>query len=172
MVVVLGRLEPIIVDVFRGSHGFKPPMNYFTVKKPNLCENRNKFNVNNKKEHSPRQCSGGTHTRDCQGKCTGRNSSALVVKSDKNKTIYQDILTALACATNDLSVPCHKQQTGAATAPAVFWIRPRISPPCYKSSNLISYHQNISEKSFLLLGPGLGALLSSYLEGALYKFHR
>ena len=28
------------------------------------------------------------------------------------------------------------------------------------------------QKTFLFAGPGLGALLSGYLEGALYKFHR
>src|SRR6218665_1950375 len=30
----------------------------------------------------------------------------------------------------------------------------------------------VSLRPFFLPGPGLGALLSSYLEGALYKFHR
>jgi len=60
------------------------------------------------------------HTMTCQGKCPGRNTSALVaalaVKSGNNKIIYQDISTALTDATNDLSVPCHDQLTGAATA--------------------------------------------------------
>jgi len=56
------------------------------------------------------------HTRAYQGKCPGRNTSALAVKSGNNKMIYQDILTALADATNDLSMPYHEQRTGAATA--------------------------------------------------------
>src|SRR6218665_1403414 len=60
------------------------------------------------------------HTMTCQGKCPGRNTSALVaalaVKSGNNKIKYQDILAALADATDDLSVPCHEHRTGAATA--------------------------------------------------------
>ena len=40
---------------------------------------------------------------------------ALAVKSGNNKIIYEDILTALADAANDLSMPCHEQRTGAAT---------------------------------------------------------
>jgi len=51
-----------------------------------------------------------------QGKCPGRNTSALAaamaVKGGNNEIIYQDILTALADATNDLSMPCHEQWTG------------------------------------------------------------
>jgi len=39
----------------------------------------------------------------------------LASKSGNNKIIYQDILTAIADATNDLSMPCHKQQTDSAT---------------------------------------------------------
>jgi|SRR6218665_582224 len=35
----------------------------------------------------------------------------LGVKSRINKIIYQDILTAHADAANDLSMPCHEQQT-------------------------------------------------------------
>ena len=38
------------------------------------------------------------------------------VKSGNNKITYKDIWTALPDATNDLSMPCHEQQTGAATA--------------------------------------------------------
>src|SRR6218665_1997905 len=58
------------------------------------------------------------HTRACQGKCPGRNTSSLAVKSGNNsKIIYQDILTALAYATKDLPMPCHEQRTGASTAP-------------------------------------------------------
>ena len=45
---------------------------------------------------------------------------ALAVKSCNNKIIYQDIFIALADADNDLSMPCHKQRTGAAT---VFYVR-------------------------------------------------
>src|SRR6218665_399548 len=58
------------------------------------------------------------HSRSCQGKCPGRNTSALAaalaVKSGISK-INQDILTALADATNDLSMSRHQQRTGAAT---------------------------------------------------------
>ena len=54
-----------------------------------------------------------------QGKYPGRNTSALAaalaVKSGNNNIIYQNILIALAYATNDLSMPCHGQRTGAAT---------------------------------------------------------
>src|SRR6218665_3440642 len=38
---------------------------------------------------------------------------ALAVKSSNTKIIYQDILTALADATNDLFMPCLEQRTGA-----------------------------------------------------------
>ena len=59
------------------------------------------------------------HTRACQGKCPGRNAytlaAALADKSYNSKMIYQDILAALVDATNDLSMPCHWQQPGAAT---------------------------------------------------------
>ena len=54
-------------------------------------------------------CKWPRHTRACQGKCTGRNTSALAIRSGRNKIIYEDILTALADATNDLSMPCHEQ---------------------------------------------------------------
>ena len=37
---------------------------------------------------------------------------ALAVKSGNNEIIYQDILTALADETNDLSMPCHDQRAG------------------------------------------------------------
>ena len=37
------------------------------------------------------------------------------MKSGNNKIIYLDILTALADATNDLSMPCNEQRTGDAT---------------------------------------------------------
>jgi len=37
------------------------------------------------------------------------------VKSGHNKIMYQDILTGLADATNDLYMPCHEQWTGATT---------------------------------------------------------
>ena len=51
------------------------------------------------------------HTRAWQGKFPGRNTSALAaalaIKSG-NKIIYQDILTALADATDDLSMPCYE----------------------------------------------------------------
>jgi len=54
-----------------------------------------------------------------QGKIPGRNASvlaaALAVKGGNNKIIYEDILTALADATNDLSMPCHEQRTGPST---------------------------------------------------------
>ena len=59
------------------------------------------------------------HTRSRQGKCPGRNISALAVKSGSSKIIYQDILTAITDATNDLPMPCHEQRTGAATAKKV-----------------------------------------------------
>src|SRR6218665_1665941 len=49
------------------------------------------------------------HTRVCQGKCPGSQSG-------NNKIKYQDMLTVLTNTTNDLSMPCHKQRTGAATA--------------------------------------------------------
>src|SRR6218665_1448431 len=55
------------------------------------------------------------HTRAYQGKYPCRNASlaaALAVKSGNNKIEYQDILTALADATNDLSMPCHEQRMG------------------------------------------------------------
>src|SRR6218665_3152354 len=46
--------------------------------------------------------------------CPGRNAStlaaALAVKSGNNKIIHQDSLTALANATNDLSMPCHERR--------------------------------------------------------------
>ena len=46
----------------------------------------------------------------------GRNTSALAVKCVNNKIIYHYILTVLADATNDLSMPyTHEQRTGAAT---------------------------------------------------------
>ena len=45
----------------------------------------------------------------CQGKCPGSQSG-------NNKIKYQDVLTVLTNTTNDLSMPCHKQRTGAATA--------------------------------------------------------
>src|SRR6218665_2869876 len=49
----------------------------------------------------------------------GRNAytlaAALADKSYNSKMIYQDILAALVDATNDLSMPCHWQQPGAAT---------------------------------------------------------
>ena len=51
--------------------------------------------------------------RACQGKCPRRNTSALAVKSGNNKIIYQDILTVLAGATNDLPT-CPEQRAGAA----------------------------------------------------------
>jgi len=61
------------------------------------------------------------HTWACQGKCPGRNTptlaAALAVKSGNYKIIYQDILTALADASNNLPLPCHEQQTGAANRP-------------------------------------------------------
>jgi len=45
-----------------------------------------------------------------QGKCPGRNTSALAaalaVKSGNNTIIDQDSLTALADATDELSMPC------------------------------------------------------------------
>jgi len=60
------------------------------------------------------------HTRVCQGKCPGSNifalAVALAVISGKNRIIYQDILTALADAANDLSMPCHEHWAGTATA--------------------------------------------------------
>ena len=62
------------------------------------------------------------HTRACQGICPGRNTSALTVKSGSNKIIYHDISSALADATNDLSMPCHEQRTDAAAGFAS-WIR-------------------------------------------------
>ena len=37
----------------------------------------------------------------------GNNISALSVKSGNTKMIYQDILTAHANATDDLSMPCY-----------------------------------------------------------------
>jgi len=37
-----------------------------------------------------------------------------------NKIIYQDILTALADATNDLYMPCHELRTGIASALILF----------------------------------------------------
>jgi len=47
------------------------------------------------------------HTRACQGKCPGRNTSALAAalaaKSGNNKIIYQEIDTALTDATSDLT---------------------------------------------------------------------
>src|SRR6218665_86679 len=49
------------------------------------------------------------HTRVCQGKCPGSQSG-------NNKIKYQDMLTVLTNTTNDLSMPCHEQRTGAATA--------------------------------------------------------
>jgi len=58
------------------------------------------------------------HTRACQGKCLGRNrptsalAAALAVNIGNNEIIYQDILTALVDATNDLRMPCHVQRTG------------------------------------------------------------
>ena len=59
------------------------------------------------------------HTRACQGKCPGGNTfalaAALAVNSGNNKIIYQDILTALADATNDLTMLCHELRIGAAT---------------------------------------------------------
>jgi len=50
-----------------------------------------------------------------QGKCPGTNTSALAVKSGNKRIMYQDILTALAHATNDLPMPCHEQRPGATT---------------------------------------------------------
>jgi len=54
-----------------------------------------------------------------QGKCPGRNISALAValavKSGNNTITYQYIITALAEATSYLSTPCHEQWTDAAT---------------------------------------------------------
>jgi len=44
----------------------------------------------------------------------------------------------------------------------------------YLYSNSLRFRLALSYsllKTFLLPGPGLGALLSSYLEGVLYKFH-
>src|SRR6218665_448660 len=59
------------------------------------------------------------HTRACQSKFPDRKTSALTAalaaKSSDTKMIYQDFLTGLAAATNDLSMPCHKQRPGAAT---------------------------------------------------------
>ena len=51
--------------------------------------------------------------------CPGRNTSVLAgaVNSGINKVIYQDISTAVADATNDLSLPCHVQWTLAAADP-------------------------------------------------------
>ena len=46
---------------------------------------------------------------------TSALATALAIKSGNNKIIYQDILTALAGATNDLSMPCHEQRTGDAS---------------------------------------------------------
>ena len=54
---------------------------------------------------------GGAKPRVCQGKCPGRNTfarAADAVKSGNNEIIYQDILTALADATNGLSISCHE----------------------------------------------------------------
>src|SRR6218665_1366387 len=73
------------------------------------------------------------HTRACHVKCTGRNTSALAVNSGNNKIKYQDILTALVDVTNDLSMPCHEQQTGVATeltvaSPCRIWITNCSSP--------------------------------------------
>jgi len=39
-------------------------------------------------------------------------AAALAVISGNNKIIYQDILTALADATNDQPMPCHEQRPG------------------------------------------------------------
>jgi len=54
------------------------------------------------------------------GQMPYRNNAALVValavKSSNNKIIYQDILIAIAGATNALSMPCREQRTGTATA--------------------------------------------------------
>jgi len=46
---------------------------------------------------------------------TSAHAATLAVKSSNNKIIYQNILTALADATNDPSMPGHEQQTAAAS---------------------------------------------------------
>jgi len=53
------------------------------------------------------------HTRACQIKWPAEvyiRPAALVVKSRNSKILYQDNLTALADATNDLPKPCHEQR--------------------------------------------------------------
>lgn len=50
-----------------------------------------------------------------QVKClnTSALAAAVAVKSCNNEVMYQDILTVLGDATNDLSKPCHDQRIGA-----------------------------------------------------------
>src|SRR6218665_691254 len=71
-------------------------------------------------EHNPHSLS-IPWTAPHQGTCPGRNTSfqaaALAVESGDNKIIYQDILTALADATYDLSMLCRENLTGANTVP-------------------------------------------------------
>jgi len=40
----------------------------------------------------------------------------MAVKSGNNKIIYEDILTTLSDANNDLSMTCHEQRPGDVTA--------------------------------------------------------
>jgi len=49
-------------------------------------------------------------------KCPGRNTSVLAVKIGNNKIIYKNILTAIADATLDLSMPAINSGLGTATA--------------------------------------------------------
>jgi len=61
------------------------------------------------------------HSRACQSKCPGTSSfaltTALAVKSGNNNyyILSRYISTTLADATDDLSMPCHEQRSGAAT---------------------------------------------------------
>ena len=62
--------------------------------------------------------SGGATHKGVSGQMSWQNTCALAatlaVKSDNNRTIHLAIFTALAGATNDLSMSCHEQRTGAA----------------------------------------------------------
>jgi len=62
---------------------------------------------------------------------TSALAAALAVKICNNTIIYQDISTALAIVTNDLSMPCHEQRTGAATVCSRLTVLRRYFNPEY-----------------------------------------
>src|SRR6218665_268498 len=103
------------------------------------------------------------YSSPCQGKCPGRNTSALAVKSGNNKIIYQDILNAITdlrlmtclcpAMSSGLAPPllCRGPNKNLATivAPATMCIVSRGSLRALKTLNV----QSRGVKHILTAGP-------------------